>query len=232
MEYYQMRYVENIFELFKAAYDRDTPEYNKPWISSWPYQEHAGPKPENAEKNLPVDFFTFNGPKEFIPWFNWSLSPKPDYFPSSLVEPLIQKSNDFDSKLLKTFGLQYDLEKHRDAIARNNAQDYILMNAYPMPGPQVGKRILDFGAGNGRQANLLSQLEDEQLVYIGVDAIPKSYCLQHLYYSVTDRPFYDYVVDPTSTVLDDNSRGIYHLPTWRFDLIPDNYVDKIVTVQV
>ena len=44
--------------------------------------------------------------------------------------------------------------------------------------------------------------------------------------------FYDYVVNPENFVINSESKGIYHLPSWRFDLIPDNYFDKILAVQV
>ena len=91
--------------------------------------------------------------------------------------------------------------------------------------------VLDFGAGFGRQANLWSQSEKDVL-YVGMDAIPKSYCLQHIYYSQAEVPLYDYAVNPDGFKIDPDKRGIYHLPTWRYDLLPDNFFDKIVIVQV
>lgn len=167
-----------------------------------------------------------------MPWYNWQKVPKPDYFDQDKVNELIEKSTAFDTKLLASQGLDFDFSNYDQCIARNNAQDFILANFYPMQSAENGLRVLDFGAGYGRQANLWTQEADEDLVFVAVDAIPKSYCLQHLYYSNTDRTFHDYAVERDNFKLDDNAKGIYHLPTWRFDLIPDNYFDKILVVQV
>ncbi len=224
-----MTYSENIFELFKFAHKRDTPTYNKDWISSWSYQDQSN---INIQREFTSGFYSYEGPHELAHFMNWSLMSKPDYFPDRLIRPLIERSTRLDRRVVKTHKFDFSFEKYEDGVARNNAQDYIMANAYPMAGPTHSRKILDFGAGSGRQANLWSQQEDEGLVFISVDGIPKPYCLQHFYYSNIDRPFYDYVVDDSNFPLNSQSRGIYHLPTWRFDLIPDNYLDKIIAVQV
>ena len=112
-----------------------------------------------------------------------------------------------------------------------NAQDYIIANSIPEKTSNK-KIVLDFGSGFGRQANIWNQLENENYVHISVDAIVKSYCLQWLYYSNFEREFHEYAIEKSAFILDEKSKGIYHLPTWRMDLIPSNYVDKITVVQV
>jgi hypothetical protein len=67
-------------------------------------------------------------------------------------------------------------------------------------------------------------------IYVGMDAIP-NLTLQHLYYAHS-QIVYDYVVNDHEQIPDFNTPGIYHLPTWRADLIPDNSVDKILAIQV
>jgi SAM-dependent methyltransferase len=227
-----MSYQENIFELFKDIHDKDKNQYIKDWMVNWSYQDKRNKRQVDYEGDLPEDFYTYNGPSDILQWYNWQKVVKPDYFDENQINQLIQKSRDFDSNIISKYNLDFDYEFYDQCIARNNAQDYMLANFYPMQGANRGKRVLDFGAGYGRQANLWTQQEDEDLVFVAVDAIPKSYCLQHLYYSNSNRELHDYAVEKEDFKLDDSSKGIYHLPTWRFDLIPDNYLDKIIVVQV
>ena len=65
-----------------------------------------------------------------------------------------------------------------------------------------------------------------------MDAILKSYCLQHLYYSHLNLPLYDYIVDTKNFKMTTDKKGIYHLPTWRADLLPDSFFDAVICVQV
>lgn len=227
-----MSYKENIFDLFKEAHKADKKQYIKDWMVNWAYQDKLIQRNIKYDDELPEDFYTYNGPQDLLGWYNWQKSVKPDYFDPNRINDLIAKSRKYDSELISKYQLDFDYKYYDQCIGRNNAEDYILANFYPMQGPSKGKRVLDFGAGYGRQANLWTQEEDEELVFVAVDAIPKSYCLQHLYYSNSDRPLTEYAVEREKFKLDEHSKGIYHLPTWRFDLIPDNYFDRIVVVQV
>jgi len=227
-----MNYREDILELFMAAFERDKPMYIQDWMTSWAYQDKHKYEKDLTGKDAFYDFEAFNGPQDLAAWMDWGKLPRPNYFPESILEPLIERSLQFDKRVIKTHNIEFNFDGYLEGIAKNNAQDYILANAYPMAGPTYARRVLDFGSGSGRQATLWNQMEDEGLVFISVDGIPKSYCVQHFKYSNFDRPFYEYVVDDSAFKLDDNSRGIYHLPTWRLDLIPDNYLDRILAVQV
>ncbi|MEE9382030.1 MAG: class I SAM-dependent methyltransferase [Nannocystaceae bacterium] len=112
-----------------------------------------------------------------------------------------------------------------------NAADYQFQNIYPMPRRNRVRRVLDFGAGFGRQANLWTQMIPDP-VYCAVDAIANGYCSQHEYYRrFPDVPLFDYIDDPEGFSMREQ-RGIYHLPTWRFDLLPDDFFDLAICVHV
>lgn len=226
-----MAYQKNIFDLFKQAYERDQ-KYIKPWMVNWSYQDNLTKRKTKYAEELPQDFYEYKDPNDIAEWMNWLKVNKPDFFAEELIRPLIEKSTSFDKKLIAANQINFDFEGYENGLARNNSQDYLMANMYPMPGASKAKKVLDFGSGFGRQANLWNQMEDDEYVHVSMDGIPKSYCLQHFYYSQIDRAYNDYVIDASSFSLDENSKGIYHLPTWRFDLIPDNYFDKILVVQV
>lgn len=225
------KYKTNILELFRARYEEDS-QYIEPWMVNWTYQDRLTQRQSKYEDELPQDFYEYNDPNDISEWMNWLKVDKPDFFQDELINPLIEKSTSFDKKLIEEHNIEFDFKGYKNGLARNNAQDYLMANMYPMQGPSKGRKVLDFGSGFGRQANLWCQMEDEDYLHVSMDAIPKSYCLQHFYYSNVDRVYCDYVIDKDKFKLDDQSKGIYHLPTWRFDLIPDNYFDKILVVQV
>lgn len=221
---------QSILDSLKSSYTADK-NFIKPWMIKWDYQDNRAKRKINYKNNLPQDFYTFKSPQDIAEWMNWLKVPKPDFFKDNLISPLIDKSYSFDKKFIESHQIQFDFEGYKEGLARNNAQDYLLANFYPMHAPDVGKRVLDFGSGFGRQANLWNQMEDDSYMHLSIDAIPKSYCLQHLYYASFNRPYFDYVLD-SNFEINEHSKGIYHLPTWRFDLIPDNYFDKILVIQV
>ena len=225
-------YRENILQLFREAYLKDK-KFIKKWMVNWEYHDKRINRGVKYSDELPQEYYDYTGPKEITKWMNWIKgAKKPHFFDQKMVDDLSRKSRAYDEKLMSQFKLQYDFSDYNQFIGNYNAQDYILANAYPMQRPQTGERILDFGAGYGRQVNLWSQNGDEKQVYIGMDAIPKSYCLQHLYYSQADKPFFEYAANPDMQKLNAESNGVYHLPTWRFDLIPDNYLDVVLVIQV
>lgn len=124
----------------------------------------------------------------------------------------------------------FDFSRYEKRVGLNNAHDLLFPTLYPVPERNKINNVLDFGAGYGRQANLWAR--GGETIYVGLDAIPKSYCLQHVYYSNLGKPFYDYVSNPEEFKITAANKGIYHLPTWRSDLLPDNFFDMVMTVQV
>ena len=89
--------------------------------------------------------------------------------------------------------------------------------------------MLDFGAGFGRQANLFYGL-DRTRQYVAVDAVPYAYTLQQHYLRSLNPALVEYIDDPDGFVL--AGPGLYHVPTWRHDLLPSNHFDLIIAVQV
>lgn len=213
---------------FYSALEGDR-QYLKKWLITWQYQEKRKKSAVVYEEG-PKDFSSFSDISELIEWFKWFRPDYPDYLGSKLTEPLVDQSEKTDRKALTDLGLAFDFATYRKNIGINNAHDFLLPQLYPVPERYRIKRVLDFGAGFGRQANLWS--EDAGNLYVGMDAVPKSYCLQHTYYSSLGRPFTDYISNPQIFKIDDHSKGIMHLPTWRYDLLPDNYFNLVSCVQV
>ncbi len=226
-----MKYNSNILEAFRKAYDADQ-KYIESWMVNWSYQDTLTSRQLNYKDGLPQSFYEYKEPEDIVEWMNWLKVDKLDQFPKRLMKPLMEKAEAFDRKVVEEYNLSFDFEGYENGLARNNAQDYLLANFYSMNNEEEPKRVLDFGSGFGRQANLWNQMENEDYLHISMDAIPKSYCLQHFYYSNINRPQTEYVFDREGFEMKNSSKGIFHLPTWRFDLIPDNFLDKVIVVQV
>jgi SAM-dependent methyltransferase len=198
---------------------------------TWEYQDINVKRNQKYPDDLPNDFYQYNGPNEITKWFNWiSHQKKPDYFRKAELSPLIELSKKYDYKLLDKFSLEFEKRKYEEFIGRYNAQDYLFQNGYRTPERYKINKILDFGAGYGRQSNIWTQ-KRKDIIFVGMDAIPLPYCLQHLYYSHLDFPYYEYVIKPSNFRIDKKS-GIYHLPTWRCDLLPKSFFDMVICVQV
>lgn len=218
----------NLLQKFLNLKKRDSKFINK-INSSWAYQDDRKRKNDKYEDSN-NDFDTYNGPNDLLLWFNWLKNENSrSFIPKEHLDPLVEKMEKIDRKILSDLGLKYE-ENYYENIGVNSASDYLFQNAYIVPERRVVKNILDFGAGYGRQALMWSQ--NPEILYCGVDAIPKSYLLQNLYYSKLNCPFYDYMDDPDNFKIDHNKKGIYHLPTWRLDLIESESFDLVSCVQV
>ncbi|MFI5151032.1 MAG: class I SAM-dependent methyltransferase [Bacteroidia bacterium] len=215
---------------FRKIFENDK-SFMESWLVAWDYQNKRS-KQKSAYKNeQPSDFFNYNGPADLPKWMRWFMPEYTDYLPKEITAPLLAKSLETDTKIISGLGLQYDFSSYAKNVGINNVHDYLFPNFYPVPERNRIKNIIDFGAGYGRQANLWASGKTEG-IFLGMDAIPNSYCLQNLYYHQLGRPVYDYVEDPKSFKIDSSKSGIYHLPTWRYDLLPDNTFDLIMFVQV
>ena len=174
------------------------------------------------------EYHNYNGPEDLLRWFEWT-RPYPHYLPREQIKPLAQLSETKNREILRAItprGGEYDFHY----VDEYNATDYLFQNCYPVPQRMKIQHILDFGAGYGRQITLWSQLHPD-LVYVGMDAIELPYCLQHYYYSHFAPLLREYVEAPDDFVIE-ASPGIYHLPTWRTDLLPDNLFDMVICVHV
>src|SRR6185436_2502246 len=221
---------EAIFDLFKKKFEKDKSNYIKDWLVKWEYQVVRKKRKVIIEEGEPADFFTYNGVKDLVEWINWLKEPSPDYFGEKYTKELVDLSTNNDKMVLQKLNLQINWKRYERNIDLMNAHDYLIPNLYPVPSRYKIKNILDFGAGYGRQANLwTNKLASYTLV--GMDAIPKSYCLQNVYYKALDKKVIDYVEEQNFKI-DFDQNCIYHLPTWRYDLLPSNSFDLVICVQV
>lgn len=174
--------------------------------------EHGGP---------PI---TYSGPEDVLPWIKWA-KPQPHYFLGVQVERLAVKSAALNAVIFSEVMEQY----RQGPVDRNNAIDFLFQTP-PMPEWLRPKRVLDFGAGYGRQANLWSQHEAE-LCMVGMDAHESPYLLQNWYYSRLGLPLKEYIEDPEGFSVTE-APGLYHLPSWRHDMLPDDFFDMVLCVHV
>jgi SAM-dependent methyltransferase len=199
---------------FRAMLERDFARFvaPRPWIVQWA---------------CAPDFHRYRGPEDLCRWFEW-FGPCFHYFDESLVESLADSSQRRNEKILA------EVRPSGAYTYRNvdlfSACDYILQTAYPVPPRHRVRKILDFGAGFGRMANLWCQKVPD-LVYLAIDAVELSYCMQNFYLARLGPRFIEYADDPAAFVISDEA-GLHHLPTWRDDLLPANFFDLVVASQV
>lgn len=222
---------EAVEQKFLSVLEKDRSQFIRKWMIAWDYQLTRKKRGLKYDSDLPEDFFSYAGKEDLVKWMNWFKTDYPDYFPSSLTEGLVKTSLENDRQILGALHLSYDFQNYNKRVGVNNAHDFLFPNLYPAPERSAIKNVIDFGAGYGRQANLFtSKIPD--CIYTAVDAIPNSYCLQNLYFSQLGKPLYDYIDNPENFKIENNKKGIYHLPTWRKDLLPDNFYDLVMCVQV
>jgi SAM-dependent methyltransferase len=219
-----------IARAFVQAREKDKERFIRKWLVTWQYQEIRKKRNIRYDEEIISDFFDFKGPEELVKWMNWFTSSYPDYIRTPELGKLVAQSRATDQRLLQQLNLDYDFSRYDDRAGVNNAHDFLLPQAYPVPERYRIRNVLDFGAGYGRQANLWTANGD--ITYVGMDAIETSYCLQHLYYSQLPAPLTDYIQNPEGFRFEKNKPGIYHVPTWRTDLIPDGSLDLVMCVQV
>jgi SAM-dependent methyltransferase len=107
--------------------------------------------------------------------------------------------------------------------------DWVFMEGYPRPAERC-ERILDFGAGFGRQAALWLTLEPRP-TYVAVDSIELPYLAQSHFLAASGHPVVEYMAEPDAFEVDAGGRA-YHVPGWRHDLLPSGFFDLAICVQV
>jgi SAM-dependent methyltransferase len=217
-------------EAFKDVYEKDKNKYIKNWIVRWKYVDIVQNKDEFYQLNR---LYSYNGKSELVDWFDYLLwNKKVNYFPAKRTAELTELARANDKRIIDELKLEFKWsnEEYDHHIGGYNAEDFQLQNFYPIPERNKVETILDFGAGFGRQANLWTQ--QKNTTYVGMDAIPNSYCVQNLYYGRLNVPFYEYVENPSGFKISTDKKGVYHLPTWRYDLLPSNTFDLVICSQV
>ncbi len=216
---------------FESVLEKDRSKYVKPYVVEWDYQKKRKKRGVKYESDLPEDFYTYKGPQEIVGWMNWFKGEYPSFYKKEVIDPLYEQSLQNVKAILKKLDVIYDFANYKN-VGLNNAHDFFIPQSYPVPAEFEIKTVLDFGAGYGRQANLWWPHIKGKGNFIAVDAIPMSYGLQNSYYRSIKPDFKDYIENPDSFKIDTKGSDLYHVPTWRLDLIPDNSVDLILCVQV
>lgn len=221
---------ENLLERFTLVLERDRKNSNFPdWMASWSYQEWLSTKRGHAD----MDTGNFSGPGDISQWLDFTISGiyTVSYLSADLLAPLVQKSLDFDKSFLDAHDLSHD-DQCLLKVAVYNAEDYLFQNFYAVPKRQKIKCVLDFGGGYGRQINLWSGHEGLE-TFIMIDAVPQSYCMQNIYCRSSGLQFNEYIDQDAAPAIGPSSKpAMHHLPTWRFDLLPDDSVDAVTCIQV
>jgi len=212
---------------FNEVLEQDKKAYIKDWIITWEYQQKRRKAKKDYGSDIISDFSLFNGKEDLVKWMNWISFKHPDFIKNNQIKELIEKSRLTDERVIKNLQLNYNYQLYDTGIGINNAHDFYIPSI--LPSKNKIRNVLDFGAGYGRQANLWASPER---IYLAIDAIPTSYCLQHLYFGQLGINFNDYIDNPTAFKFDVNQTGIYHLPSWRTDLIPPDSFDLALCVMV
>ena len=156
----------------------------------------------------------------------WNKNDFPMYFEPNnyFVESSARITNSIISQITN--------EKHhkKNNVDYYNAEDFIFQSAYHRPARHNVNKILEIGPGYGRQINIWSK--EKNIVFCALEAIESQYLSQNLYYSFLENiNFFEYFNNPESFEIKNNP-GLYHLPTWRLDLLPENFFDLVIAVQV
>lgn len=183
-----------------------------------------------------MNFYGFDGGPHVGKFFDWLRNFKyPDYLPAETVEHLCSVSIARDRDCLERLGQPVNMESVAN-VARVNAQDFLFQRLYPVPERQAVRRILDFGAGHGRTANLAFAAAATETMAV-VDGIPGPYLTQRAYHTGLDLRLADYIDfrdagEEFEFAAVAESHDVVHIPTWRMDLLPSDWFDMVCCVQV
>lgn len=219
--------------MFREAAELDRDLLHDEHLTRWLFADALHARGERRE----MSFYEYVGPPHVKRYMRWIQGfPYRDWFPDQ-VAPLAAISEARDRAALEAIGVDPGQTK-LDAIGQYNAEDYLLQRFYPVPDRMKPRTILDFGAGHGRQANLAFHDGDSVTeTMIAIDGIPGSYLTQRAYYAALGLSCADYIEARTRGHDFDvaeraTDHDVIHLPTWRFDLVPDESVDLALLVQV
>ncbi len=211
--------------------DRKTASFPD-FLHRWLFMERMYQRGQRHELN----FFQFDGKLHIEKFFRWIRDIKyPDFFADA---DLIRESIENDKAVRQFYDLDVG-EANLECVGLYNAQDFQLQRYYPVPERLKIGRILDFGAGHGRMANLALKGTKYKRAdgFVAVDGIPSSYLTQNLYYKGLGLSVAEYLDhdNPAETFNFGSlaaANDVVHLPTWRMPLLPDHWFDLVCCVQV
>ncbi len=195
------------------------------WITQWDVREAAA-----KQGSWYLEYQSEQDIASYI--LHWNRRRNLHYFDAP--RDLIDKSHAVSKTVYEQLKrLRPDIKDYSQPLVVDyyNAEDYVFQNPFPDSDRTKVRRVLDFGAGYGRQLNIWGQTVSD-LVYCGMDAVENAYVTQNYYYQNSGTaPVHDYIVSPAEFEIADDP-GIYHLPTWRYDLLPDDFFDLVICVFV
>ncbi len=218
----ETNFIKRITSAFDALDEGERPSFSSAEDRVWVWATQKKGRAEYYEE--------FNGLEEILQWIGTAVShDRGGYLPGNIEAPLVAQSRAFDQRVLPELWSRITPEQYDTYIGRWNAGDFFFPNAYPVPKRFENINVLDFGAGYGRQLNLWSTVPN--VVYAAMDIIRKPYLSQSLYFHRSGIPLHEYVLDPKGFSIADE-HGIYHVPAWRWDLVPDNFFDLVLAIFV
>ncbi|KMW70438.1 hypothetical protein, partial [Limnoraphis robusta] len=182
----------DILSQFFLKLEEDSQKNDIPdWIKAW-YWKELNPQ-FGASQN-------YNGVIDLFNWYAGQSSSRtyPNVINDSYFQSLVQKSIDLDHSIFSRplFSDIQAEQPHKKINLENysiyNAQDYFFSKSTANMFGQKIANVVDFGAGSGRQLNLWSQDADLQ-TFVGIDAIPQTYCMQNLYYQLIGLELKEYI---------------------------------------
>ena len=162
---------------------------------------------------------------------NWNIKGKWKTF-INVDQKLVNTSAELTYNVRKALGNKHDflIVKDNQPVDLYNAEDFMFQNPIQLPNRLQPRKILEIGAGYGRQINLWRKTKN--LVFCSLEAVEAQYLAQNEYYSYVDELKLNEYFDDTQNFKIQDLPGIYHLPTWRMDLLPENFFDYVIAVQV
>lgn len=199
------------------------------WARSWRHLELRLKQGALHE----LAFRDFMGPRHLGLMYRWiDRIAYHNFLKGRAFDTLKAQADKTDQQVFQALGLPPE-EFDTAAVGLYNAQDYHFQTIAQTPARQRPRRILDFGAGHGRQANLWFRQGSAVQSFTAVDAIPAPYLTQRMYYRALGLDLNDLMDQGADGFTIVEARDtVNHLPAWRLDLVPDRSVDMIIAVQV
>ena len=204
---------------FRSRFEADRAVHAVPdWMVGWLYKDQTSW----------IDFDGYRGAEDLGALFRWSSWKPPTCFllGDESFDDKVAASIEYDRRTLARLGLDVGEQALRDTAVLN-AIDLAFSHACPVPPRQRARRVLDFGAGHGRQYNLLHRYSD-LVRYVAMDATPMLACAQRDYLGASGARVSDYFESGGVDI----EAPIVLLPTWRHDLLPDGSFDLVMAVEV
>lgn len=222
------RAASDVDAFFQLARDDRNTHRSYPWASqTWLHLERQ----RKAGRLGDMHFDSYEGPTHLRRFLRWIDTFDYGPFPSGAeLDRLVALSAKRDKAALQALGVAAD-GLNLENIGRYNAQDFVFQRALPTPARNRMTRFLDFGAGHGRMANLLTA-EDAAVAYTAVDATPAFYLGQRDYFRGLGLELNDCLDDPDGWQPRFVAGTVDHVPSWRIESLPDGGYDMICAVQV